>query len=174
MMALKIAIRNVFRHRTRTIITLSAIAFGCIALIFAGGYFEDVFRKMREAYIHGHTGHIQIFKKGFFEKGSAEPFNYLIDNPKGIIDQVKDIKGVRFVTPRLDFAGLISTGETTVSFVGQGIDPANEKSVSISEISSVRQSMTTLMTSGMVIEAGEPLKKDDTYSVIAGKGSRAE
>lgn len=169
-MTLKIAIRNVFRHRTRTIITLSAIAFGCIALIFAGGFFEDVFKKMREAYIHGHTGHIQIFKKGFFEKGSAEPFNYLIDNPQAIIMQIKGIKGVRFVTPRLDFAGLISTGETTISFVGQGIDPANERGVSVSELSGVRQSMNTLMTSGMVVESGEPLKKDDMYSVIAGKG----
>ena len=170
MIALKIAIRNVFSHRTRTIITLSAIAFGCIALIFAGGYFEDVFRKMREAYIHGHTGHIQIFKKGFFEKGSAEPFNYLIDNPQQIIDQVRAIKGVRFVTPRLDFAGLISTGETTISFIGQGIDPANEKGVAISEISNVRQSMNSLMTGGIVMESGEPFKENDMYSVIAGKG----
>jgi putative ABC transport system permease protein len=170
MMALKIAVRNVFRHKTRTIVTISAIAFGCIALIFAGGYFEDVFRKMRESYIHGHTGHIQIFKKGFFEKGSAEPFNYLIDNPQRIITQVKSVEGVEFVTPRLDFAGLISTGETTVSFIGQGIDPANEKGVSVSDLSGLRQSVNTLMASGMVIEAGEPLKKDDMYSVIAGQG----
>ena len=169
-MALKIAVRNVFRHKTRTIVTISAIAFGCIALIFAGGYFEDVFRKMRESYIHGHTGHIQIFKKGFFEKGSAEPFNYLIDNPQRIITQVKSVEGVEFVTPRLDFAGLISTGETTVSFIGQGIDPANEKGVSVSDLSGLRQSVNTLMASGMVIEAGEPLKKDDMYSVIAGQG----
>ncbi len=173
MLTLKIAIRNIFRHKTRTIITLSAIVFGCVALIFAGGYFEDVFRKIRETYIHGHTGHIQIFRKGFFEKGSAQPFDYLIDRPQEIIGLAKNINGVKFVTRRLDFAGLISTGETTVSFVGQGIDPANENGVSISSVSNPRQFVKNLAISGTIIESGEPLKADDTYSIVAGKGLSA-
>jgi hypothetical protein len=43
MMLLKIAIRNIFRHRVRSTITISTIVFGCVALIFVGGFFEDLF-----------------------------------------------------------------------------------------------------------------------------------
>lgn len=174
MITLKIALRNIFRHKMRSIITLSSIAFGCIALVFVGGYFEDIFRKMRETYIHGHTGHIQIFRKGFFKKGSAQPFDYLIDNPKDIIGRIKNIQGVNFITSRLEFSGFISTGETTVSFIGQGIEPENEKAISASEIANAKQyTAQGLMISGMVVESGKSLSGDDTYAIIVGKGLAA-
>ena len=73
MIAPLIAFRNIFRHKTRSLITLSTIVFGCVALIFAGGFFEDVYFKMRESYIKSYTGHIQIFKKGFLEHGEPSP-----------------------------------------------------------------------------------------------------
>ena len=60
MMTWQIALRNVFRHTARSLITISAIAFGCTAIIFVGGFFEDLFYKMRESYIKGHTGHLQV------------------------------------------------------------------------------------------------------------------
>jgi putative ABC transport system permease protein len=173
MIILKIALRNIFRHKTRSIITLSAIAFGCGALIFVGGYFDDVFYKMRESYIHGHTGHIQIYKKDFFEKGAAAPFDYLIKDPNEILAIIDKVKGVKFVTSRIDFPGLISTGEATVSFIGQGIEPANEGAVSRGKITNQRQLVRALGISGMIIESGEPLKSGDLYSITIGKGLAA-
>lgn len=170
MITLKIAIKNIFRHKTRTIITLSAIAFGCISLIFIGGFFENIFYYLRESYIKAHTGHIQVFKKDFFEKGSAEPFNYLIDNPKEARALIKAVRGVKFVTSRLEFSGLLSTGETTVSFVGQGIEPKNEKMLSSSYAQDLKKRHLEPFTQGALIEQGEPLNEADTYSVILGKG----
>jgi len=179
MITFDIALRNVFRHKTRSIITLSAIAFGCIALIFAGGYFEDILYKMRESYIHGHTGHLQIFKKGFFENGSARPFDYLISNPEDITTLISSVRGVKYVTSRLDFSGLLSTGETTISFVGQGVEPDKETAVPIS--SNYAKSMLATRKNvdksagitGVIMEAGEPLKPGDAFGVIAGRGLAA-
>jgi putative ABC transport system permease protein len=173
MITIKIALRNIFRYRVRSIITLSAIAFGCAALIFAGGYFEDIFLKMRESYIHGHTGHLQVFKKGFFEQGSARPFEYLIDHPQKISGLISNVKGVKFVTERLDFAALISTGENTVSFIGRGVNPDNETAVTASQARTVSQSMKTLMTSGTLMKTGQPLKNNDPFGVISGIGLAA-
>lgn len=170
MITLKIAIRNIFRHKTRSIITLSAIAFGCISLIFVGGFFEDVFFKMRESYIKAHTGHIQIFRKGFFEKGSAEPFNYLIDKPEEIISLIKKIRGVKYATQRLEFSGLLSTGETTISFIGQGIEPKNEPMLMLSETKDLKKLSQNILVGSGIIEQGKNLKNTDTYSVILGKG----
>ena len=37
-MYLRLAFRNIFRNRLRSLITLAAIAFGCISLTIAGGF----------------------------------------------------------------------------------------------------------------------------------------
>lgn len=174
MIVLKLALRNVFRHRARSFITLSAIAFGCASLIFVAGYFEDTFYQMRESYIHAHTGHLQIYRKGFLEKGSAKPFDYLIEDSEKIASQIRGIAGVRYVTRRLEFAGLISTGETTTSCVGQGVEPRNESAARASDYENWprqnKRRINPILRDSAVMETGEPLEAQDTFAVILGKG----
>ena len=167
-MTFRIAIRNVFRHKTRSIITLSAIAFGCVSLIFVGGFFEDMFFKMRESYIKGHTGHLQIYRRDFFEHGSGRPFQYLIESPAALLPLITQIPGVSSVTQRLEFAGLISTGETTISCLAQGIEPAHEPTIRLSDAANPKQDLPSL--GGSVIESGEPLADQQPYAVLLGRG----
>ncbi|HTY44626.1 MAG TPA: FtsX-like permease family protein [Patescibacteria group bacterium] len=172
MITLKIAIRNIFRHKTRTIITLSTIVFGCVALITAGGFFEDIFYKMRESYIKAHTGHIQIYQRGYLEKGRVEPYAYLIENPGEIIALAQGVKGIRFVTPRLQFSGLISTGENTISFLGMGVNPEHEKTTQ-ALAQDLRKSTDNLTLGGVIVTSGQAITSGDTYSVMLGKGLAA-
>ena len=160
---LKLAIRNVFRNKFRSLITLAAIAFGCVSLIFAGGFFEDTFLQMREAVIHSHLGHIQVYKKGYLEKGNAKPFDYMIDKPDKIEKLIVSVDHVKFITPRITFSGLLSTGESTIAVIGQGINPEGEEAIGI--IETVRGAKT-----GVAIEKGENLSQSDMYDVILGKG----
>lgn len=172
MIIVKIAVRNIFRHKPRTIITLSTIVFGCMALIFAGGFFEDIFDQMRESYIKAHTGHIQIFQSGFSEKGVIEPYKYLIKNPDEVTSVVRTIGGVKFVTPRLTFSGLISTGENTISFMGMGVDPAFEKAYPL-QGNDLRQTTKSLTLGGVLVTAGQSLTPQDEFDVMLGKGLAA-
>jgi len=172
MITLKIAVRNIFRHKPRSIITLSTIIFGCVALIFAGGFFEDIFYKMRESYIQAHTGHIQVVKKGFFESGVVEPFSYLIQDPQEITSIISKIPEVKFVTPRIQFSGLMSTGENTISFIGMGVNPEYEKAAILSG-TDLRSKTTNLSIGGAIVSEGESLNKDDDYSVMLGTGLAA-
>ena len=172
MITLKIAVRNVFRHRTRTIITLSTIVFGCTAVIFAGGFFEDIFYKMRESYIQAHTGHIQLYARGFLEKGRIEPYTYLIQNPHAIVVELEQVEGVKFVTQRLQFSGLISTGENTLSFMGMGVEPRYEPITPLEE-SDLRKATENLTLGGVIVIDGSPLVQSDIYSVMLGKGLAA-
>ena len=64
---------------------------------------------------------------------------------------------VSFVTPRLEFSGLLSSGETTTSFLAQGVDPAMEK----------RLGTFVLMGEGDYLSAG------DRYGAILGRGLAA-
>ena len=132
-LTMRLAFRNIFRHRTRSVITLSAIAFGGIALIFVGGFFANILHRMREEYIKAHTGHLQVYRKGFVEHGRRTPFDYLIDQPQTIISLVQHIPGVTTVASRLEFSGLLSTGETSVSCLGQGVEPRNEPTTSLAK-----------------------------------------
>ncbi len=172
MITLKIAIRNIERHKTRTIITLSTIVFGCVALIFAGGFFEDVFYKMRESYIKAHTGHIQLYRTGFLEKGRLEPFNYLIEDPMPLIGAIQSLPGVLYATERLQFSGLIATDENTIAFIGVGVEPQFETAFKADE-TNLRRATENLTLGGTIITDGESLTADDTYSVILGKGLAA-
>ncbi len=170
MMTLKIALRNIFRHKARSIITLSTIAFGCVALIFIGGYFQDIFYKMREGFIDSLAGHIQIYRRGFNEHGRIEPYRYLIDNYEEIKELVSDFPEVEYVSARLQFQGLMSTGNNTVSFIGQGIEPQNERQSSLEESQNVRKFMKSESMGLSTTVFGESLAGDDDYQVVLGRG----
>jgi len=75
-------------------------------------------------------GHIQITRPGFFDRGFAEPFNFLLPENDSLVEYVRHLPDVDVVTPRLDFSGLISRGEHTISFLGEGVIPATEARVS--------------------------------------------
>ena len=162
-MNLRLAFRNIFRNRVRSLITLAAIAFGSVSLIITGGFFEDSFMQMRDGVIHGHLGHIQVYKEGFIENGSVNPFEYLIDDPDEIINLISSIKHVKIVTPRISFSGLLSTGENTVSVLCQGIVPEGARALSI-----IKKNKGE--SRGVAIQDGKNLSEKDQFDLILGKG----
>ncbi len=161
--SIKLALRNVFRNRIRTLITLAAIAFGSVSIIIAGGFFEDTFMQMREAVIHSHLGHVQIYQKGYNDHGSSAPFDYLIESPDAVIEKFSALDHVKLVTPRISFSGMISTGDNTVSVFCQGVDPAGE--LILNKIETVKDADT-----GLAIQEGSNLTKEDQFAVILGRG----
>ncbi len=123
---LLLALRNLARNRRRTAIALSVVGFGVMALLLAGGFVEWIFWAMRTDMIESQFGHIQVVRPGYLEAGAAEPFGYLLPEQSTELNELQRLPGVKFIAPRLAFNGLISFGEHTVSFVGEGIDPVLE------------------------------------------------
>lgn len=126
----RLALRNLTRNRNRSLVSLLTVGGGIIAFLLAGGFINWIFHDMREATIHSQLGHIQIVRPGFFEKGIADPYAYLLPGASTEAETVKAIPEVETVTPRLIFSGLASFGDTTVGFSGEGIDPLAERSIS--------------------------------------------
>ena len=75
---LELGARDLTRNHTRTLISLSAIAFGVIALLLAGGFIEWIFWAIREAAIQTGLGHVQISRPGFRDAGFADPHGFLL------------------------------------------------------------------------------------------------
>lgn len=127
---LKLAARNLTRHRTRTLISLSAIAFGVVALLLAGGFIEWIFFAIREAAIEKGLGHIQITRTGFRDSGFADPKAFVLPPAAPELAIVRAAPHVEVVEERLVLSGLVSNGETTVAFTGEAVDPEAEKVIS--------------------------------------------
>nr|AEQ20471.1 LolE permease component of an ABC-transporter system [uncultured bacterium CSL142] len=152
-----ISFRNVTRQKRRSGLGVAAVAFGVIALLEAGGFIEWATSSLREDTIHSMLGHLQVVRAGYYESGFADPFAYLLPDDSPALKLAQRTPGVVIVAPRLDFNGLISIGETTVPFVGQGMDPTKEVE----------------LNTGTAIMAGQTLSADDPKGIIVGQGLAA-
>jgi putative ABC transport system permease protein len=150
----KLAALNLFRNKARTFLTLSAISFGCAALIVAGGFMQDSVTQMKENYIRAFLGHIRVVRKGYFEKGLLEPYAHMISDASTLKERLLKVPGVIGVSPRLEFPGLLSTGDTTLPFLSQAVEPEMEQ----------RMSLNFRMLQG------SNLSIDDHYQLIIGRG----
>jgi len=122
-MIFQIALRNVFRHKIRSLVTMAAVVFSCTTLIFVGGFFEDIYFKLRENSIRCYTGHLQIYREGYYEKGSSAPFDYMIPNYRELLSAIGSIPGVTKVQPEIRFASILSNGDHSLSCMSVGMEP---------------------------------------------------
>ncbi len=151
---LKLALRNIFRHRGRTAMTLASILFGVVALILAGGFIEDTIVETGEAMIRSSTGHVQIARKGYWEFGSQKPEQYLIEDVAGLRKKMQAANGVEDVMFRMGFSGLLGNGRTDWAIVGEGIEPEREARLASYITVVAGRQMTDKDPFGMMIGAG--------------------
>jgi putative ABC transport system permease protein len=130
LLQLNLAARDLFRNRARTLISLSAIAFAVVALLLAGGFIEWIFWAIRESSIQTGLGHVQVSRVGFRESGCADPHRYLVPDGGTARGVLTGAPNVEVVGERLALSGLISSGETTLAFTGDAVDPAAERILS--------------------------------------------
>ncbi len=151
--ALRLATRNLLRHRRRSLIAVSSVAFGIAALVVARGFTEWMFFDFREATIESQYAHVQVTRPGFHEDGASDPFRYLLP-PEAGRTAAAGVPHLRSLAPRLALTGLISRGEATVSFTGEGIDPAKD----LTDDRSLR------------VLQGSKLRSSDRAEVLLGRG----
>ncbi len=153
-MLLKLALRNIFRQRIRTAMTLIAISFGVAGLILAGGFVKDIFTQLGEAIIHSQTGHVQVFRQDYLERGTRQPDRFLIEDPASLAGQIEALPGVDAVTARVGFAGLLNNGRRDLGIIGEGVEPDKEAAFS----------------TYLRIIAGRHLTSADQFGMMLGQG----
>lgn len=151
---LRLAFRNVFRHRTRTTITLFAIALGVAAIIISGGFVQDIFVQLREATIHSQLGHIQVHRYDYSAHERTKPYDYLIQNPSQIIQHIRHWPEIKDVLMRLRFAALANNGRGQLPIIGEGVQPQRE----------------ARLGSFLTITEGRQLRDSDAHGILLGQG----
>ena len=124
--AARMALRNVFRQRARTALTVAIIGAGVAGLILSGGFVEYALNVLRESTIHAQLGHLQVYKKGYYAEGKRSPFKYLIERPDELLATTRALPQVGEVMSRLSFAGILNNGKSDFAILGEGIEPGPE------------------------------------------------
>src|SRR5262245_45977502 len=149
-----LALRNVLRQRRRSAVAIAAVGFGITALLLAGGFIEWIFWDFRESTIQSQLGHLQIVRPGYHDAGKADPYAYLLPDKPPELESPGEPRRIKTVAPRLSFSGLVSHGDATISFIGDGVSPQDEAQFG----------------RGIQISAGTNLSANEPLGIIMGEG----
>jgi putative ABC transport system permease protein len=147
-----LAARNVGRNKTRSALTLAAIACGVAGLILSGGFVQDILFQLGEALIHSQSGHVQIARAGYFDFGTRSPGKYLMSSDEA--QRLGNVPHVEEAMRRIAFSALASNGRSSYPIVGEGIEAAKEAKLGTS----------------LVLLEGRMLSPKDRYGALVGAG----
>ena len=147
----KMAWRNIWRNPRRSILTISAITFAVLLLVFMLSWQFGSYDTMINSAVKIHAGHLQVQAKGYREKSDIR---LVVPRPAAIGDILDRTPGVAAYTFRANAFSLVSSEERTYGAVVIGIDPAREPRVSTLE---------------KTIRQGNNLSEGDTNQALVGK-----
>jgi putative ABC transport system permease protein len=123
MLTLRIAWRNIFRQKRRTVLTVLTMFGGFTLSAISIGWADGTYNRIIQMFTRNRLGHIQIHAKGYLDRPSLYTW---IDDYQEIGDEIWHLPGVEAWAPRLYAAGLASVGEKSAGVRIIGIDPELE------------------------------------------------
>lgn len=133
---LSMAFRNVLRNRRRTLITLAALMIGVGAVGTIRGILNGLQRAIITGTVEGTLGALQVHRAGYLANVMSTPLSMDFPADEALLDKVREVKGVRAVTPRIQFAGSLTLSATNEAeapealfFAASAVDPVQEPKV---------------------------------------------
>ena len=123
---IKIAIRNAFRNRRRSFLNVFMIASAVASLILFEGFTHNMVEGLRETTIETQTGHLQIASNNFWQKKKLKPKENLITNFSKILKELKTDSRIKYAAGRIEFFGLLSHNDDSMSARVMTVDPEKE------------------------------------------------
>ncbi len=146
----KMAWRNIWRNPRRSILTISAIAFASLLLIFMLSWQFGSYETMIDSAVKIHTGYLQVQARGYNDKKNIR---MVVPDPVPIGNILNKTMNVTAYTFRANTFSLVSSKERTYGIVVVGIDPVREAKVSTLE---------------KLIRQGSYLSEGDTDQALVG------
>ncbi len=119
----KLAWRNIWRNKRRTLITVASIFFGVILSTLMSSMQDGTYSKMIDNVVSFYSGYVQIHHPDYWETKSIDDLFVPTDS---LIDLVADNKNVDLIIPRMESFSLMSYGNSTKGAMLIGVDPAKE------------------------------------------------
>jgi len=123
-MLVKLAWRNIWRNRRRTVITLAAIFLAVVLSTMMMSLKEGVYDSMIDTAVGDYMGYVKVNGNGFWEEKSLD---YAMEYPDSVKDILQNTKSVSGVIPRIESFGLAVSDEFTKGSLVVGADPEIEE-----------------------------------------------
>ena len=127
-MILKLAWRNVWRNKRRTLITIVTIGFGLSALLFQQSLIKSLQNQIIEKATRSYTAHLQIESN---QTTDPKVPDFRVAHPEKVYEVVDKLASVESWAPKVIFTGLASSAITSRGILVVGIDPDKEKRLTI-------------------------------------------
>jgi len=128
----QLALRNLFRNRRRTLVTLLLVVVGFVAMGTARGYFVQTLEGLQQVSIRSGiagtlgSGHVVLKDSRYARDEENFLLQFGLDNYAEIREAVAEIDGVAYALARTQVTGLASSGERSLAFRGYAVDPGAE------------------------------------------------
>lgn len=163
---LHLAYRNLFRNKRRTLFAIFIAASGYAAMAIALGYYGFSIYGLQEMTIRngfggsGGTGHLQIKDNRSLESQEKYTLEFGLSDYQKMVKTIKNQPEVDYVLPRIEFGGLVTTGDKSFPFIGYGVESMHE--------AALRGGLSDINPSLKLGEEIKPLDKNK-FGIILGK-----
>jgi len=123
---IKIAWRNIWRNKRRTLLTTASIFLALSLSLFTRSMQKGSYANMIENAVKLTTGYFQVQAKEYWENKSIN--NTFINSPE-LFSEIQSIKNVKTIIPRLESFALASSGNHTKGTIVIATNPETENAL---------------------------------------------
>ncbi len=151
---LRLAWRNIWRHKRRTVIIVLAMSLTLALMIFYDGLMNGFTDAIYGNAVKVLGGNIQVHSQGYRAEASSKPLLALAD-PQAVVQAAEANSTTLAATQRITTGGLVTSREGAFAVGITGVEPEKELNVNII---------------GQNVTEGRNLASDDLDSILIGKG----
>ncbi len=151
----RLAWRNIWRQKRRTLLTASSLAIAMLLALFTRSMQEGSYAFNLDNATRFYSGYLQLQHPDFSENKSIDK---LLPGDQQFIERIKSIPGLTEYLPRIESFALAAAAEKSKGVIVMGVDPQREENYS-----------------GLAdrVAAGRYFNRDDERSVLVGSGLAA-
>jgi ABC-type lipoprotein release transport system permease subunit len=123
---IKLAWRNLWRNKRRTLITASSIFIAVLLSAFMKSMQEGTYENMVDLAVKFYSGAIQVHQQGYWKNQSL---NNSLEVSDELLNALNESKHISFYTPRIESFSLASSEDLTKGAMILGIDPEKEDKI---------------------------------------------
>lgn len=124
----KMAWRNLWRNRRRTLLTASALAFSVVMMSLAMGLMDAMMDKVVRTATLSSIGHAQIHDANY---AKTKDETIAIKDAKALLQKVKKADGVKSASARVVSIGLVAIADRSRGVAVIGVNPEDEQQVTV-------------------------------------------
>lgn len=126
----KIALRNIFRNKRRSILTGLSIAVAVMIAVYLWSLVSGILDDMFDNMVRLNNGHVRVLNKNYVQRERMLPLSDNIPDYRAVVQAVQSAPNVTLAVGRIKFGVLLENQGKNKPVFGNGIVPETESRIS--------------------------------------------